>query len=182
MIKVAFFTQTYCLFNFLGTTGHPADLDPELLSALQNVSGVVCRFVDNNPTAWAPLICEVKYSLYDYIACPLQHYMPRLWYLTQLSNFAEWNHFNPISSQIINVFQWSLNLLGQVVTRNNGRRGKLDYLLSYRECLWPTFYHTVDFIYFIPGRSQPYHVTQWGYSQMDAVSCCSKVDGYCHPL
>ncbi|XP_074639555.1 integrator complex subunit 5-like [Acropora palmata] len=59
-----------------GTTGHPADLDPELLSALQNVSEVVCRFVDNNPTAWAPLICE-----------------------------------------------WSLNLLGQVVTRNNGRRG-----------------------------------------------------------
>ena len=70
VIRVAFFTQPYRLFNFLGTTGHPADLDPELLSALQNVSEVVCRFVDNNPTAWAPLICEVKYSSYDYIACP----------------------------------------------------------------------------------------------------------------
>ncbi|XP_022786395.1 integrator complex subunit 5-like [Stylophora pistillata] len=54
---------------------HPDALDPELISALQNVSEVVCRFVDNNPTAWAPLIC-----------------------------------------------QWSLNLLGQVVTKNNGRR------------------------------------------------------------
>ncbi|XP_068726857.1 integrator complex subunit 5-like isoform X3 [Montipora capricornis] len=59
-----------------GATGHPADLDPELISALQNVNEVVHRFVDNNPTAWAPLIC-----------------------------------------------QWSLNLLGQVVTKNNGRRG-----------------------------------------------------------
>ncbi|XP_027049522.1 integrator complex subunit 5-like [Pocillopora damicornis] len=60
-----------------GTTAacHRDTLDPELISALQNVSEVVCRFVDNNPTAWAPLIC-----------------------------------------------QWSLNLLGQVVTKNNGRR------------------------------------------------------------
>jgi len=59
-----------------GSTGHPDALDPDLISALQNVSEVVRRFVDNNPTAWAPLIC-----------------------------------------------QWSLNLLGQVVTKNNGRRG-----------------------------------------------------------
>ena len=69
-------TLLYCVFNLLGTTGHPADLDPELLSALQNVSEVVCRFVDNNPTAWAPLICEVKYILYSYYAYPSQHYMP----------------------------------------------------------------------------------------------------------
>jgi len=43
-----------------GNTGcSPDALDPELMSALQNVSEVVCRFVDNNPTAWAPLICQV---------------------------------------------------------------------------------------------------------------------------
>ncbi|KAL9989570.1 hypothetical protein ACROYT_G004133 [Oculina patagonica] len=59
-----------------GSTGcYPDSHDPELTSALQSVSEVVCRFVDNNPTAWAPLIC-----------------------------------------------QWSLDLLGQVVTKNNGRR------------------------------------------------------------
>ena len=42
-----------------GITGHPEALDPELTSALQNVSEVVRKFVDNNPTAWAPLICQV---------------------------------------------------------------------------------------------------------------------------
>ena len=43
-----------------GSTGcYPDALEPELMSALQNVSEVVCRFVDNNPTAWAPLICQV---------------------------------------------------------------------------------------------------------------------------
>lgn len=50
----------------LGTTAacHRDTLDPELISALQNVSEVVCRFVDNNPTAWAPLICQVILTVF----------------------------------------------------------------------------------------------------------------------
>ena len=49
-----------CTICLAGNTGcYPDSLDPELTSALQNVSEVVCRFVDNNPTAWAPLICQV---------------------------------------------------------------------------------------------------------------------------
>ena len=51
--------MTLKLSILLGITGYPDVLEPELLSALQNVSEVVCRFVDNNPSAWAPLICQV---------------------------------------------------------------------------------------------------------------------------
>lgn len=55
------FYVIYCIIVLTGNTGcNPDALDPELMSALQNVSEVVCRFVDNNPTAWAPLICQVQ--------------------------------------------------------------------------------------------------------------------------
>lgn len=55
----------YCIIVLTGNTGcYPDALDPELMSALQNVSEVVCRFVDNNPTAWAPLICQVLFTCY----------------------------------------------------------------------------------------------------------------------
>lgn len=50
------------MYNFFeGVIGHPDDLDAELMSALQNVSEVVRQFVDNNPSAWAPLICQVRF-------------------------------------------------------------------------------------------------------------------------
>ena len=54
-----FIIHVHCIV-LTGSTGcYPDALEPELMSALQNVSEVVCRFVDNNPTAWAPLICQV---------------------------------------------------------------------------------------------------------------------------
>ena len=61
---LSFFVIYYdCIIVLTGNTGcYPDALDPELMSALQNVSEVVCRFVDNNPTAWAPLICQVIYK------------------------------------------------------------------------------------------------------------------------
>ena len=58
---------TLKLSILLGITGYPDVLEPELLSALQNVSEVVCRFVDNNPSAWAPLICQVITSFYIFV-------------------------------------------------------------------------------------------------------------------
>lgn len=102
---------TLKLSILLGITGYPDVLEPELLSALQNVSEVVCRFVDNNPSAWAPLICQVI-SLVIFL-------------------FLSAGTWTQVLSKRLLIFvcfilQWSLNLLGQVVTKNNGRRGKID--------------------------------------------------------
>ena len=97
----------------LGITGYPDVLEPELLSALQNVSEVVCRFVDNNPSAWAPLICQViTFSIFLFLSAGT-------WTQVLLKRLVKFVCF---------IFQWSLNLLGQVVTKNNGRRGKFGLL------------------------------------------------------
>ena len=50
----------FFLIPLPGVRGDPDFDDPGLNSALQSVSEVVRGFVDNNPSAWAPVICQVN--------------------------------------------------------------------------------------------------------------------------
>ena len=48
------------LVSYLGFSGNPDFKDCDLDDALQTVCEVVRNFINNNASAWAPLICEVN--------------------------------------------------------------------------------------------------------------------------